>query len=204
MARIAVLGTGIMGGPMAHNLLRAGHEVTVWNRTVQKAEALEEEGARVAPTPVDAVRGAEILLTMLADARAVEATVIESGALDEMPQGGLWIQSSTVGVAATERLAEQAGERGIDVRGRARARHEEAGRGRSAVRAGVGPGGGPRPVRAGLRRDLEGSRLAGRGRPRDAAEARGQQLDPLHDREPLRDLRPGSDARCRSPAASWR
>ena len=113
MARIAVLGTGIMGGPMARNLLRAGHDVTVWNRTVQKAEALEEEGARVAPTPVDAVRGAEILLTMLADARAVEATVIESGAVDEMPQGGPWIQTSTIGVAATERLAEQAAERGM-------------------------------------------------------------------------------------------
>ena len=43
MGRVAVLGTGIMGGPMARNLLRAGHEVTVWNRTIEKAEALEEE-----------------------------------------------------------------------------------------------------------------------------------------------------------------
>jgi 3-hydroxyisobutyrate dehydrogenase len=102
-----------MGGPMARNLLRAGHEVAVWNRTVQKAEALGGDGARVAAKPADAVRDAEIVLTMLADARAVEAAVIESGALDEMPQGGLWIQSSTIGVAATERLAEQAGERGI-------------------------------------------------------------------------------------------
>jgi 3-hydroxyisobutyrate dehydrogenase len=98
---------------MARNLLRAGHEVAVWNRTVQKAEALGGDGARVAAKPADAVRDAEIVLTMLADARAVEAAVIESGALDEMPQGGLWIQSSTIGVAATERLAEQAGERGI-------------------------------------------------------------------------------------------
>jgi 3-hydroxyisobutyrate dehydrogenase len=113
MARVAVLGTGIMGGPMARNLLRAGLEVTVWNRTMQKAETLEQEGARVASTPADAVRDAEIVLTMLADARAVEATVIESGALDEMPQGGLWIQTSTIGVAATERLAAQAEERGI-------------------------------------------------------------------------------------------
>jgi 3-hydroxyisobutyrate dehydrogenase len=102
-----------MGGPMARNLLRAGHEVTVWNRTVQKTEALEEEGARVASTPADAVRDAEIVLTMLADAPAVEATVIESGGFEAMPQGALWIQSSTIGVAATERLAELAGERGI-------------------------------------------------------------------------------------------
>jgi 3-hydroxyisobutyrate dehydrogenase len=113
VGRVAVLGTGIMGGPMARNLLRAGHEVTVWNRTVQKTEALEEEGARVASTPADAVRDAEIVLTMLADAPAVEATVIESGGFEAMPQGALWIQSSTIGVAATERLAELAGERGI-------------------------------------------------------------------------------------------
>ena len=75
MGRVAVLGTGIMGGPMARNLLRAGHEVTVWNRTARKAEALEAEGARVASTPAEAVRDAEIVLTMLADAPAVEATV---------------------------------------------------------------------------------------------------------------------------------
>lgn len=113
MGRVAVLGTGIMGGPMARNLLRAGHEVTVWNRTVQKTEALKDEGGRVASTPADAVRDAEIVLTMLADAPVVEATVIESGSFEAMPQGALWIQSSTIGVAATERLAELAGERGI-------------------------------------------------------------------------------------------
>ena len=113
MGRVAVLGTGIMGGPMARNLARATHNVTVWNRTVQKAEALEADGVRVAATPVDAVRDAESVLTMLADARAVEATMIESGALDVLAQGALWIQSSTIGVAATERLAELAGERGI-------------------------------------------------------------------------------------------
>jgi 3-hydroxyisobutyrate dehydrogenase len=113
MGRVAVLGTGIMGGPIARNLLRAGHEVTVWNRTVEKAEALEDDGARVASTPADAVRDAELVLTMLGDARAVEQTMIESGALDGMPQGALWIQSSTIGVAATERLAELAGEHGI-------------------------------------------------------------------------------------------
>ena len=80
---------------------------------MQKTEALEEEGARVASTPEDAVRDAEIVLTMLADAPAVEATVIESGGFEAMPQGALWIQSSTIGVAATERLADLAGERGI-------------------------------------------------------------------------------------------
>jgi 3-hydroxyisobutyrate dehydrogenase len=113
VGRVAVLGTGIMGRPMARNLLRAGHEVTAWNRTLEKAEALEEDGARVAPTAADAVRDAEIVLTMLADARAVEETMIESGALGELSQDALWIQSSTIGVAAIERLAELAGDRGI-------------------------------------------------------------------------------------------
>jgi 3-hydroxyisobutyrate dehydrogenase len=113
VARVAMLGTGIMGGPMARNLLLAGHDVTVWNRTLQKTAQVEEEGAHVASTPADAVRDAEIVLTMLADARAVEATMLASRALDEMPQGGLWVQTSTIGVAATERLAERAGERGI-------------------------------------------------------------------------------------------
>jgi 3-hydroxyisobutyrate dehydrogenase len=113
VGRVAVLGTGIMGGPMARNLARATHDVIVWNRTAAKAEALEEYGVRLASTPVDAVRDAEVVVTMLADARAVEEAMIESGALDAMPQGGLWIQSSTIGVAATERLVEMAGERGV-------------------------------------------------------------------------------------------
>jgi 3-hydroxyisobutyrate dehydrogenase len=113
VGRVAVLGTGIMGGPMARNLAQATHDVTVWNRTVQKAEALEEDGARVASTPVDAVRDAEVVLTMLADARAVEETIVGSGALDAMAPEALWIQSSTIGVAAIERLAALAGKRGI-------------------------------------------------------------------------------------------
>ena len=113
MARIAVLGTGIMGGPMARNLLRGGHEVTVWNRTEKKARALEEDGAHVALSPRAAVAGAEIVLTMLADAHAVDATMLQGHGLPAMADGTLWIQTSTVGVAATERLVEQAGERGI-------------------------------------------------------------------------------------------
>jgi 3-hydroxyisobutyrate dehydrogenase len=113
MARIAVLGTGIMGGPMARNLVRAGHEVTVWNRTEEKARALELDGAHVALSPGAAVEGAEIVLTMLADARAVDSTMLQGGGLAAMADGALWIQTSTVGVEATERLAELAEQRGI-------------------------------------------------------------------------------------------
>src|SRR4030095_13601211 len=94
--RIAVLGTGIMGGPMARNLAAAGHDVTVWNRTREKAEGL---GATVVDTPEEAVGGAEVVLTMLADGPTVDAAV------PELDPGVLWIQSSTVGVADTERFA---------------------------------------------------------------------------------------------------
>jgi 3-hydroxyisobutyrate dehydrogenase len=113
MVRVAVLWTGIMGGPMARNLLRAGHEVRVWNRTQARAEPLASEGAAVAPTPADAVREAEVVLTMVADTHALEETMIESGALEAMPDDAVWIQSSTVGLAATGRIARLAEERGV-------------------------------------------------------------------------------------------
>jgi 3-hydroxyisobutyrate dehydrogenase len=102
--RIAVLGTGTMGAPIAENLARAGHDVVVWNRTRAKAEAVK--GATVADTPADAVRGAAVVLTMLADGNAVKETV---RGVDSLP---LWIQMSTVGIDATEELMQMAKERG--------------------------------------------------------------------------------------------
>jgi 3-hydroxyisobutyrate dehydrogenase len=96
--RIAVLGTGIMGGPMARNLAAAGHDVTVWNRTREKCEGL---GAAVADSPAGAVEGAEVLVTMLVDGPAIEA------ALPELAPETLWIQMSTVGVADTARFSQR-------------------------------------------------------------------------------------------------
>jgi 3-hydroxyisobutyrate dehydrogenase len=94
--RVAVLGTGIMGGPMGRNLVAAGHEVRAWNRSREKAEAV---GGTVADTPAEAVQGAEVVLTMLADGPTVDAVV------PELAPDVLWVQSSTVGVADTERFA---------------------------------------------------------------------------------------------------
>jgi 3-hydroxyisobutyrate dehydrogenase len=94
--RVAVLGTGIMGGAIARNLAAAGHEVRAWNRTRAKAEGL---GAAVADTPAEAVEAAEVVLTMLADGPTVDAVV------PELDPDVLWIQSSTVGVADTEGFA---------------------------------------------------------------------------------------------------
>jgi 3-hydroxyisobutyrate dehydrogenase len=113
MAELTVLGTGIMGAPMARNLVRAGHGVRVWNRSVEKAKSLEEDGATVARTPQEAVAGAEFVITMLTDAEAVEQVMVEGGALDALPDEAVWIQSSTIGVAGTDRLARLTDERGV-------------------------------------------------------------------------------------------
>jgi 3-hydroxyisobutyrate dehydrogenase len=108
---IAVLGTGIMGGPMAHNIAEAGLETRVWNRTREKAE--EVEGTTVADTPAQAVDGADIVVTMLADGPAVNGVMTEGGALDAMRDDAIWLQTSTVGIEWTERLAGLAEDRGV-------------------------------------------------------------------------------------------
>ena len=68
---VAFIGTGLMGGPMARRLLGAGFSVTVWNRSVDKAEALVADGAVVAASPAEAAKGADIVITMLSDGKAV-------------------------------------------------------------------------------------------------------------------------------------
>jgi 3-hydroxyisobutyrate dehydrogenase len=102
--KIAFLGTGIMGAPMARNIAQAGHDVTVWNRTREKAEAVD--GAAVAGSPSDAVAGAEVVVTMLADGDAVEA--VWNSCADAVDDGALWWQASTVGIEATDRLSAAA------------------------------------------------------------------------------------------------
>ena len=105
---VAVLGTGIMGAPMARNLLAAGFPVRVWNRTADKTAPLGAAGAVVGASPEEAADGAQIVLTMLTDADAVLETA--SAAL-----GGadVWIQASTVGIDGNERCAALAAERGV-------------------------------------------------------------------------------------------
>jgi len=101
--RVAFLGTGIMGAPMARNLVAADHEVRVWNRSRDKAEGL---GAGVAGSPAEAAAGAEVVVTMLSDGPAVES-VMDGVALDG---DQVWWQASTVGIEATERLQGMAGD----------------------------------------------------------------------------------------------
>lgn len=111
--KIAFIGLGNMGAPMARNLVRAGHELTVWNRTLAKAEPLKSEGAKVAQSPGDAAQAAEVVITMLADDSAVESAVLHSGGvMESLPRGATHISMSTISVALSQRLAEEHGKRG--------------------------------------------------------------------------------------------
>jgi 3-hydroxyisobutyrate dehydrogenase len=105
---VAVLGTGIMGAPMARNLARAGHEVRAYNRTRDKAQPLAADGIAVVDTPTEAVVGADVVLTMLSDADAVLAVA------EQLPAGdAIWWQASTIGIEGIERCAVLAAGRGL-------------------------------------------------------------------------------------------
>jgi 3-hydroxyisobutyrate dehydrogenase-like beta-hydroxyacid dehydrogenase len=101
--RIAFLGLGIMGRPMASNLVKAGHEVTVWNRT-----AKEVEGARMAASPAEAARGAEVVWTCVSDTNAVESVLLgPQGVVEALSEGQIYVDSSTISPTATRKFAER-------------------------------------------------------------------------------------------------
>ncbi|MFI6740430.1 NAD(P)-dependent oxidoreductase [Nonomuraea sp. NPDC050451] len=100
---VSVLGTGIMGAAMARNLARAGHTVRAWNRTRDKAEPLAAEGAHIADNPADAVRDADVVLTMLYDGAAVLEVMRQ--AAPALRPGTAWVQSTTAGLDAIGELA---------------------------------------------------------------------------------------------------
>ncbi|MDO5893889.1 NAD(P)-dependent oxidoreductase [Agrobacterium sp. Azo12] len=95
-ATIAFIGTGLMGGPMAHNLLKNGFTVRVWNRSVEKAEALVTHGAVLAPSPAEAATGADIVVTMLSDGQAVGEVLFEKGVANALKKGAVIIDSSSI------------------------------------------------------------------------------------------------------------
>lgn len=98
------IGLGNMGLPMARNLLKAGHEVTVYNRTRERAESLRTEGATVAAQAADAC-GNDILITMLADDRAVRAVVFDGQLIPRLAPGAVHVSMSTISVALAQELA---------------------------------------------------------------------------------------------------
>jgi 3-hydroxyisobutyrate dehydrogenase len=107
---VAVLGTGVMGGPMARNIARAGLAVRAWNRTIDRARDLEGDGATVVERPEDAVDGADVALTMLADAPAT--LDVAEAILPALGPDAIWLQAGTVGIEPTERCIERAGANG--------------------------------------------------------------------------------------------
>ena len=109
--RVAFLGMGIMGRPMAANLVKAGHELTIWNRTPGK----DIEGARTAATPADAARDAEVVWMCVSDTKAVESLLFgESGVEQAVAPGMIVADSSTISPSATRRFADRLKARGAD------------------------------------------------------------------------------------------
>ena len=108
---VAVLGLGTMGAAMARRISGAGMATTVWNRSAGRTAVFADGPARVADEVADAVAGADVVVTMLFDAAAVESVIAE--ALPAMGSGAVWLQCSTVGVEAANRFATAAAAAGI-------------------------------------------------------------------------------------------
>jgi 3-hydroxyisobutyrate dehydrogenase len=116
--RVAFLGTGAMGTPMASRLLAAGLSVRVWNRSKERLVGLVELGGVAAQTPALAVHGADVVITMLPDGAATHDVMRGSeGAASTLSNGAVWLQMGTIGIEWTERLravAASAGARFVD------------------------------------------------------------------------------------------
>jgi len=109
--RVAFLGLGIMGGPMAANLVKAGNEVAVWNRTPGK----NIEGARVAESPADAARDAEVVWMCVSDTKAVEAVLFgPQGVESTIGSGAIVVDSSTISPSAELQFAERLRAKGVE------------------------------------------------------------------------------------------
>jgi 3-hydroxyisobutyrate dehydrogenase-like beta-hydroxyacid dehydrogenase len=103
---IGFIGLGIMGQPMALNLLKAGHKLTVYNRTSGKAELLKQAGAQVASTPAGTAKGADFVILIVTDSAAVEEVVVgKDGILGTVASGAIVIDSSTISPAVSRKMA---------------------------------------------------------------------------------------------------
>ena len=116
--KIGVIGLGLMGRPMGMNLLKAGHTLTVWNRTPERAEELVAAGAKLAKTPREVAEASEVLLTMVSDPPALEAVLWgrdgqNDGAFGGLKGGSFYIDSSTVSPALVKKIAEACRAKGV-------------------------------------------------------------------------------------------
>lgn len=112
---IGFIGLGLMGGPMASNLVKAGFPVTVWNRTASKAESLVKQGAKLAANPRAAALQADVLITIVSDPAALEEVLWgANGAIEGLRRGSLYIDSSTVSPDLARRVAKVCANRGVE------------------------------------------------------------------------------------------
>ena len=114
--KIGFIGLGIMGGPMAWNLMEAGYEVVLYNRTKEKAEEIASDGAAVADSPREAAESSDVVVTMLSDSPQVEEVVAgEGGVLEGIEEGALLVDMSTISPVVTRELEEKVKERGASM-----------------------------------------------------------------------------------------
>jgi len=112
---VGFIGLGLMGRPMAANLLKASYELTVWNRTASRADSLVAMGARLAASPRDLAAASEVVFTIVSDPPALEDVLWGAhGALDGLRRGSVLVDSSTVSPALERRIAEVCRERGVE------------------------------------------------------------------------------------------
>ena len=115
---IGFVGLGLMGRPMALNLLKAGHKLTVWNRTPSRAQELVAAGATLAKTPREVAAGSEVLITIVSDPPALESVLWgnagqKDGALEALRSGSIYIDSSTVSPSLVKKIAAACQQRGV-------------------------------------------------------------------------------------------
>jgi len=114
--RVGFIGLGIMGLPMAKNLMQAGYDLSVHNRSPEKAQELGEQGATVATSPREVAENSDVIITMLPDSPQVRDVVAgEGGLLEGITEGSLIIDMSTISPIVTEELAEAVKERGASM-----------------------------------------------------------------------------------------
>ena len=114
-ARVAVLGTGIMGSAMARNLVSAGLRTTVWDRSPTATAPLSDAGALVAASPAEAVQDAHVVITMLPTAEVVNSVIFAGGVVGALAEGAVWAQMGTIGLTATTRIGSRLGQLRPDV-----------------------------------------------------------------------------------------
>jgi 3-hydroxyisobutyrate dehydrogenase-like beta-hydroxyacid dehydrogenase len=109
--QVGFIGLGIMGTPMAMNILKDSHRLTIWNRTPDKARPLVEAGATAVASPAE-IGNVDVLITCVADGVAEEEVIFGSGLIDRLPKASVHMASTTIGIATARRLTEAHGAHG--------------------------------------------------------------------------------------------